>query len=93
MAKIAALGMPNPLAIPAFLDLSTRKSPTRFHEDPFQVDASEQIRYPRRSRAGVCLLACRLRECPLATVGDLGFYASEYLISFGNAAATDEPAG
>jgi hypothetical protein len=34
MAKIAGIKMPNPPAIPAFLDLSTRKSPTRFHEDP-----------------------------------------------------------
>jgi hypothetical protein len=34
MPNIAALKMQNPLAIPAFLALSTEKSPTRFHEDP-----------------------------------------------------------
>ena len=34
MAKIAFLEMRNPLEIPAFLELSARKSPTRFHEDP-----------------------------------------------------------
>lgn len=29
--------MQNPSAIPAFLALSPQKSPTRFHEDPFEL--------------------------------------------------------
>jgi hypothetical protein len=37
MPNIAALKMQNPLAIPAFLALSTEKSPTRFHEDPISL--------------------------------------------------------
>ena len=35
MPNIAAFKMQNPPAIPAFFALSSQKSPTRFHQDPF----------------------------------------------------------